>query len=111
MLYLFYLGDIDKRFGDIDCKYLCTRKDFGFSFPKQDLQVKLFLFSLGPGFTFDIQTAHIERDVTADGRLLRSDVTTIKRKTLRMLKKPRGWHTFDEIYNQGKRKKKKKKAI
>lgn len=44
--------------------------------------------------------------MTADGRLLRSDVTTIKRKTLRMLKKPRGWHTFDEIYNKGKRKKK-----
>lgn len=37
MLYLFYLGDIDKRFGDIDCKYLCTRKDFGVSFSKQDL--------------------------------------------------------------------------
>nr|XP_011451149.2 uncharacterized protein LOC105344930 [Crassostrea gigas] len=54
-------GDIDKRFGDIDC----------------------------PGFTFDIQTAHIERDVTADGRLLRSDVTTIKKKALRGLKKPR----------------------
>lgn len=24
MNYLYYLGDIDKRFGDIDCKYLCT---------------------------------------------------------------------------------------
>lgn len=52
-------GDIDKRYGDIIC----------------------------PGFTFDIQTAHIERDVTSDGRHLRSDVTTIKRKTLRALKK------------------------
>lgn len=68
--------------------------DLGFSSPKQNLLFKLFLFSLGPGFTFDIQTAHIERDVTPDGRLLRSDVTTIKRKTLRGLKKPRGWLAY-----------------
>lgn len=34
MFYFFYLGDIDKRFGDIDCKYLCMWKDFGFSFFK-----------------------------------------------------------------------------
>ncbi|XP_062607069.1 uncharacterized protein LOC134268844, partial [Saccostrea cucullata] len=54
-------GEIDKRYGDITC----------------------------PGFTFDIETAHAERDVAPDGRVLRSDVTTLKRKTIRGLKKPR----------------------
>ena len=50
----------------------------------------LHVYYLGPGFTFDIETAHTERDVSSNGRTLRSDVTTLKRKTLRGLKKSKG---------------------
>lgn len=50
----------------------------------------MYIYYLGPGFTFDIETAHTERDVSANGRILRSDVTTLKRKTLRGLKKSKG---------------------
>ena len=51
---------------------------------------RMYIYYLGPGFTFDIETAHTERDVSANGRILRSDVTTLKRKTLRGLKKSKG---------------------
>jgi hypothetical protein len=48
------------------------------------------MYILGPGFTFDVETAHTEREVAPNGRLLRSDVTTLKRKAIRGLKKSKG---------------------
>lgn len=50
------------------------------------------LLLLGPGFTFDVETAHAEREVAPNGKILRSDVTTLKRKAIRGLKKSKGKH-------------------
>ncbi|VDI56597.1 Hypothetical predicted protein [Mytilus galloprovincialis] len=59
-------GEIDKRFGDILC----------------------------PGFLFDSSTAHSEREVSGNGRMLKSDITTLKKNTTRHVKKFKAGKAF-----------------
>ena len=50
----------------------------------------IILYWLGPGFVYDSNTAHTEREISGNGRMLKSDITTLKKNTTRRVKKCKG---------------------